>query len=83
MRASFLTQNTLILKQGEDGTLVAEIRRNARTSQQATYFSLKKECAALQAGVMRRLQQLVGEGAWLKKVVADLTLVEGWFTLVA
>ena len=61
------------MKQGEEGTPVAEICRKAGISQ-ATYFSWKKKYAGLLPDEMRRLKQLEDENARLKKIVADLTL---------
>ena len=61
------------MKQGEEGTPVAEICRKAGSSQ-ATYFSWKKKYAGLLPDEMRRLKQLEDENARLKKIVADLTL---------
>lgn len=74
MKASKFTeaQKAFILKQGEQGTPVAEICRKAGISQ-ATYYSWKK-CGGLLPDEMRRLKQLEDENARLKKIVADLTL---------
>jgi putative transposase len=66
-------QKVFILKQGEEGTPVAEICRKAGISQ-PTYFSWKKRYAGLLPDEMRRLKQLEDENARLKKIVADLTL---------
>jgi len=66
-------QKTFILKQGEEGTPVAEICRKAGINQ-ATYFAWKKKYAGLLPDEMRRLKQLEDENARLKKIVADLTL---------
>ena len=66
-------QKAFIIKQGEDGTPVAEICRKAGTSQ-ATYFNWKKKYAGLLPTEMKRLKQLEDESARLKKIVADLTL---------
>jgi len=66
-------QKAFILKQGEEGTPVAEICRKAWISQ-ATYFAWKKKYAGLLPDKMRRLKQLEDENARLKKIVADLTL---------
>jgi transposase-like protein len=66
-------QKAFILKQGEEGTPVAEICRKAGISQ-ATYFSWKKKYAGLLPDEMWRLKQLEDENARLKKIVADLTL---------
>ena len=66
-------QKAFIIKQGEDGTSVAEICRKAGISQ-ATYFNWKKKYAGLLPTEMKRLKQLEDENARLKKIVADLTL---------
>jgi putative transposase len=66
-------QKAFIIKQGEDGTPVAEICRKAEISQ-ATYFNWKKKYAGLLPTEMKRLKQLEDENARLKKIVADLTL---------
>jgi putative transposase len=66
-------QKAFILKQGADGTPVAEICRKAGISQ-ATYFNWKKKYDGLLPSEMRRLKQLEDENGKLKKIVADLTL---------
>ena len=66
-------QKVFIIKQGEDGTPVAEICRKAGISQ-ATDFNWKKKYAGLLPTEMKRLKQLEDENARLKKIVADLTL---------
>ncbi len=66
-------QKAFIIKQGEDGTPVAEICRKAGISQ-ATYFNWKKKYAGLLPTEMKRLKQHEDENARLKKIVADLTL---------
>jgi len=66
-------QKAFIIKQGEDGTPVAEICRKAGISQ-ATYFNWKKKYAGVLPSEMRRLRELEQENARLKKIVADLTL---------
>jgi len=66
-------QKACIIKQGEDGTPVAEICRKAGVSQ-ATYFNWKKKYAGLLPTEMKRLKQLEDENGRLKKIVADLTL---------
>ena len=75
MKASKFTdaQKAFIIKQGEDGTPVAEICRRAGISQ-ATYFNWKKKYAGLMPSEMRRLRELEQENARLKKLVADLSL---------
>ncbi|MEQ9815472.1 MAG: IS3 family transposase [Azospirillaceae bacterium] len=75
MKASRFTdaQKAFISKQGEDGTPVAEVCRQAGISQ-ATYFNWKKKYAGLMPSEMRRLRELEHENARLKKIVADLSL---------
>ena len=75
MKASkFLAaQKAFVIKQGDDGTAVAEICRKAGISQ-ATYFNWKKKYAGLLPSEMKRLKQLEDENSRLKKIVADLTL---------
>jgi putative transposase len=75
MKASKFTdaQKAFILKQGNDGVLVADICRKAGISQ-ATYFNWKKKFDGLQPPEMRRLKQLEDENAKLRKLVADLSL---------
>jgi len=66
-------QRAFVVKQGEEGTPVAEICRKAGISQ-ATYFNWKKKYAGLMPSEMRRLRDLEDENGRLKKIVADLTL---------
>jgi putative transposase len=65
-------QKAFIIKQGEDGTPVAEICRKAGISQ-ATYFNWKKKYSGMMPLEMKRLHELEQENALLK-IVADLTL---------
>jgi putative transposase len=75
MKASKFTdaQKAFILKQGEDGTPVAEVCRKAGISQ-ATYFNWKKKYGGLLPSEMKRLRELEEENSRLKRIVADLTL---------
>ena len=75
MKASKFTdaQKAFMIKQGEEGTPVAEICRKAGISP-ATYFNWKKKYAGLLPTEMKRLKQLEDENSRLKKIVADLTL---------
>lgn len=75
MKASKFTdaQKAFVIKQGEEGTPVAEICRQADISQ-ATYFNWKKKYAGLMPSETRRLRELEDENSRLKKIVADLTL---------
>ena len=66
-------QKAFIIKQGEEGTPVAEICRKAGISP-ATYFNWRKKYAGLLPTEMKRLKQLEDEDARLKKIMADLTL---------
>ena len=71
MKASKFTdaQKAFIIKQGEEGTPVAEICRKAGISP-ATYFNWKKKYAGLLPTEMKRLKQLEDENSRLKKIVA-------------
>lgn len=75
MKASKFTdaQKAFVIKQGEEGTPVAEVCRKAGISQ-ATYFNWKRKYAGLLPTEMRRLRELEEENGRLKKIVADLTL---------
>jgi putative transposase len=75
MKASKFTdaQKAFIIKQGDDGTPVAEICRKAGISQ-ATYFNWKKKYSGLLPTEMKRLRELEDENARLKRIVADLRL---------
>lgn len=66
-------QKAFIIKQGDEGTPVADICRKAGISQ-ATCFNWKKKYAGLLPTEMKRLKQLEEENSRLKKIVADLTL---------
>jgi putative transposase len=75
MKASRFTdaQTAFIIRQGEDGTPVAEICRKAGISQ-ATYFNWKKKYAGMMPSEMKRLRALEDENTRLKRIVADLSL---------
>jgi putative transposase len=66
-------QKSCVIKQGEEGTPVAEVCRKAGISQ-ATYFHWEKKFAGLMPSEMRRLRELEDVNTWLKRIVADLTL---------
>ena len=72
MKASKFTdaQKAFIVKQGNEGTTVAEICRKSGISP-ATYFNWKKKCEGLMPSEMRDLED---ENNRLKQIVADLTL---------
>lgn len=59
MKASKFTdaQKAFIIRQGEEGTPVAEICRKAGISQ-ATYFNWKKKYAGMMPSEMKRLREL-------------------------
>lgn len=75
MKASKFTdaQKAFIIRQGEEGTPVADICRKAGISQ-ATYFNWKKKYAGLMPSEMKRLRELEEENGRLKRIVADLSL---------
>lgn len=75
MKASKFTdaQKAFIIRQGEEGTPVADLCRQAGISQ-ATYFNWKKRYAGLMPSEMRRLRELEEENSRLKRIVADLSL---------
>ena len=66
-------QKAFVMKQGDEGTPVAQICRKAGISQ-ATYFNWKKKYAGLMPSEMRQLRELEDENSRLKRIVADLTL---------
>jgi putative transposase len=74
MRASRFTdsQKAFIIRQGEEGTPVADICRTKRGS--ANYFNWKKKYAGLMPSEMKRLRELEEENGRLKRIVADLSL---------
>ena len=75
MKASKFTgaRKAFIIKQGEEGTPVAEICRKAGISQ-ATYFYWKKKYAGMLPTDMKKLRELEDENRRLKKIVVDLSL---------
>ena len=75
MKASKFTdaQKAFIIRQGEEGTPVADICRKAGISQ-ATYFNWKKKYAGMMPSEMKRLRELEDENGRLKLIVADLSL---------
>jgi putative transposase len=66
-------QKAFIIRQGDDGTPVADICRKAGISQ-ATYFNWRKKYAGMMPSEMKRLRELEEENARLKRIVADLSL---------
>ena len=75
MKASKFTdaQKAFIIRQGDEGTAVAEICRKAGISQ-ATYFNWKKKYSGMMPSEMKRLRELEEENNRLKRIVADLAL---------
>lgn len=75
MKKSKFTESQIafILKQGEEGTAVAEVCRKAGISE-ATYYNWRKKYAGLLPSEMKRLRQLEEENGRLKRIVADLSL---------
>lgn len=75
MKSSKFTESQIafVLKQGDEGTPVAEICRKAGISQ-ATYFNWKKKFGGLLPSEVKRLRQLEEENNRLKRIVADLSL---------
>jgi len=63
MKASKFTdaQKAFLIRQGDDGTPVADICRKAGISQ-ATYFNWKKKYAGLMPSEMKRLREKIDEG---------------------
>jgi len=75
MKASKFTdaQKAFIIRQGDDGTPVADICRKPGISQ-ATYFNWTKKYAGMKPSEMKRLREFEEENARLKRIVADLSL---------
>ena len=75
MKAARFTdaQEAFIIRQGDEGTPVAEICRKAGISQ-ATYFNWKKKYTGMMPSEMKRLRELEDENGRLKRIVADLSL---------
>ena len=61
------------LRQEEAGTAVDDVCRQVGISK-ATFYAWKKKYAHLGVSELRRLRQLEGENARLKRLVADLSL---------
>ena len=73
MKASKFTdaQKAFIIKQGDEGTPVAEICRKAGISQ-ATCFNWKKKYAGLLPTEMKRLKQLVADLTLDREMLQDV-----------
>ena len=63
------------LKQAELGLPVADLIRQMGITEQ-TYYRWKKKCAGLESDQVRELKQLADENTRLKKLVAELSLLE-------
>ena len=55
------------------GTAVVDACRQIVVSE-ATYYTWKKKCGELDVTKLRRLKIFEDENAWVKRIVADLTL---------
>ena len=66
-------QIAFILRQGDEGTPVAEVRRKAGSSD-ATFYNWRKRYGGLTPSEVKRMRQLEDENNRLKKLVADLSL---------
>jgi putative transposase len=62
-----------ILKQAEAGVKVAELVRKHGVSE-ATFYNWKSRYGGLDVSQLRRLKELEGENARLKKMYAELSL---------
>jgi putative transposase len=66
-------QTAFIIRQGEEGTPVAQVCRKAGISR-ATYCNWKKTYVGMMPSEMKRLRELEEENNRLKRIVADLSL---------
>lgn len=75
MKRSKFTESQIafILRQGEEGTPIAEVCRKAEISE-ATFYNWRHKYGGLMPSEMKRLRQLEEENGKLKKLVADLSL---------
>ena len=62
-----------MLKQAEAGVKVSELVRKLGVSE-ATFYNWKAKYGGLDASQLRRLKELEGENAKLKKMYAELSL---------
>ena len=62
-----------VLKQAEAGVEVSELVRKLGFSE-ATFYNWKAKYGGLDASPLRRLKELEGENAKLKKIYAELSL---------
>jgi putative transposase len=75
MKKSRFTESQIvaILKEGEAGVAVAQLARKHGISA-ATYYHWKSKYAGAGVPELRRLRELEGENAKLKRMYADLAL---------
>lgn len=75
MKQSRFTEEQIIgaLRQAEAGMKVSEVCRQAGISQH-TFYYWRKKYGGLEVNEARRLRELEGENAKLKKLVANLSL---------
>ena len=67
------SQIVAILKEGEAGIAVSQIMRKHGISQ-ATYYNWKAKYGGASVAELKRLKELEGENAKLKRMYADLAL---------
>jgi putative transposase len=67
------SQIAFVLRQAEEGTVIAEVCRKAGISE-ATFYNWRNKYGGLMPSEMKRLRQLEEENGKLKKIVADLSL---------